>query len=131
MVSCNAMKQEEIDRRLARLSSEVDRDAGRRPRTEIEKAAPADRKSILASGLLSFFFGPLGWLYAGALREAVPGALAYILVCAILPRFLLVYLVGPLNALTALAGVLYAWSYNRSGRRETLLLKDPPALPPG
>jgi hypothetical protein len=94
------------------------------------KAGGGGQKSILASGLLSFFFGPLGWLYAGALREAVPGALAYVLVCAIVPRFLLVYLLGPFNALSALAGVLYAWSYNRSGRRETLVLPDRPALPP-
>jgi hypothetical protein len=124
------MKQEEIDKRLSRLSAEVDRQASRRPRAALTKASGGGDKSILASGLLSFFFGPIGWLYAGSFREAVPGALAYFLVCAIVPRFLLAYLLGPFNALCALAGVLYAWSYNRSGRREALILKDRPALPP-
>jgi hypothetical protein len=124
------MKQEDIDARLSRLSAEVDREAGRRPRADLANPNARREKSILASGMLSFFFGPMGWLYAGSFREAVPGALVYLLVCAIVPRFLLVYLVGTFNGLSALAGVLYAWSYNRSGRREALILKDRPALPP-
>jgi hypothetical protein len=123
------MKQDDLDTRLSRLSAEVDREA-RRPLAVPAKPASGGGKSILASGLLSFFFGPMGWLYAGSFREAVPGALAYVLVCAIVPRFLLVYLLGSFNALSALAGVLYAWSYNRSGRREALVLKDRSALPP-
>jgi hypothetical protein len=124
------MKQEEIDARLSRLSAEIDREAAQRPGATLAKGSAAGQKSIVASGLLSFFFGPLGWLYAGSFREAVPGALAYLLVCSIVPRFLLVYLLGTFNGLSALAGVLYAWSYNRSGRREALILKDRPALPP-
>ncbi len=111
------------EQRLARLSAEVDRERARAG-APLAKPAEPSQKSVLASGLLSFFFGPLGWLYAGSFREAVPAALAYVLVCAILPKFLLVYILGVSNALTALAGVLYAWSYNRSGKRETLLLRD-------
>jgi hypothetical protein len=34
------------------------------------------------------------------------------------------------NIPSAIAGLLYAWSYNREGRRMPLVLKDPPALPP-
>jgi hypothetical protein len=124
------MKQDEIDARLSRLQAEVDREGARRPGVALAKWSGTGEKSILASGLLSFFFGPLGWLYAGSFREAVPGALAYLLVCAIVPRFLLVYLLGAFNGISALAGVLYAWSYNRSGRREALILKDRPGLPP-
>jgi 4-hydroxybenzoate polyprenyltransferase len=75
----------------------------------------------------------MGWLYAGSFKEALPGALFYVLLCSLVPRFLLAYLLGPFNAVAAIAGVLYAWSYNRTGRRQTLLLKDspPPRLPRG
>src|SRR5260221_662755 len=31
-------------------------------------------KSLLAAGLLSFFFGPLGWLYAAPYKVAIPAA---------------------------------------------------------
>ena len=70
---------------------------------------------------------------AGSFKEALPGALFYVLLCSLVPRFLLAYLLGPFNAVAAIAGVLYAWSYNRTGRRQTLLLKDspPPRLPRG
>jgi hypothetical protein len=95
-------------------------------------AAASDRKSLLASGALSFFFGPIGWLYAGPLKEALPAILVYVIVCSIVPKFLLVYLLGPVNVVATIAGVLYAWSYNQSGKRLPLVLKDsPPAeLPP-
>lgn len=87
--------------------------------------APASTKSLIASGVLSFFFGPLGWTYAGPMKEVLPSALLYLLVGAILPRFMLFYVVGPLMPFFALAGVLYAVSYNRNGRRMPLILKDP------
>jgi hypothetical protein len=85
---------------------------------------PQGKKSILASGALSFFFGPIGWLYAAPLKEAIPVIIVYVLISSILPHFLLVYLLGIVNMASALAGVVYAWSYNREGRRMTLLLKD-------
>lgn len=91
--------------------------------TAPEKVGKAERKSLLASGLLSFFFGPLGFLYAAPLKEALPVILVYVLICAILPQFLLVYLIGPVNLASAVAGVLYAWSYNHEGRRAPLVLK--------
>jgi hypothetical protein len=89
-----------------------------------------EKKSVLLSGALSFFFGPLGWLYAAPFKEAVPVILVYVLVCSILPNFLLVYLLGMVNVASAIAGVLYAWSYNQEGRRAPLVMKDPPELPP-
>ncbi len=88
-----------------------------------------NEKSLLASGALSFFFGPLGWTYAGPMKEVLPSALIYLLIGSILPRFLLFYLVGPLMPLSAIAGVLSAISYNRNGRRMPLILKDPPSTP--
>lgn len=87
------------------------------------------KKSVLASGAASFFFGPLGWLYAGSFKEAIPASLAYLLVGAVLPHFLFMYVAGVTGFVSAVAGVLYAWSFNRSGRRETLLLKDAPTPP--
>ena len=37
-----------------------------------------DEKSVVGSGVLSAVLGPLGWLYAAPLREAVPGVAVYI-----------------------------------------------------
>ncbi|MFT3773876.1 MAG: hypothetical protein QM820_51560 [Minicystis sp.] len=121
----------DIDR-LARLSAEVDKLAAPKDEPRWKSAPVADRKSVVLSAALSLFFGPMGWLYAGSLKEALPGALFYVVLCSLVPKFLLAYILGPFNAVAALAGVLYAWSYNRSGRRETLILKDAPAprLPP-
>jgi len=119
---------------LARLSAEVDQLAERRPPAPGPGRAAEGRKSVVLSGALSLFFGPMGWLYAGSMKEALPGTLFYLLLSALVPKFILVYLLGPLNAVAAVAGVLYAWSYNRTGRRETLLLNDGdgsgPRLPP-
>ncbi len=88
-------------------------------------------KSIVASGALSFFFGPLGWLYAAPLGEAVPAAIGYVILCAILPSFLLGYVLGLVGVASGLAGALYAWSYNRAGKRQPLFGKerDPLLLP--
>jgi len=93
-------------------------------------AAAVEKKSLLASGGLSFFLGPVGWLYAAPLKEAIPAIVVYMLVCSILPSFLLVYLLGLVNAASAVAGVAYAWSYNQEGRRVGLLGKAKNALPP-
>jgi hypothetical protein len=85
------------------------------------------KKRLLVSGALSFFFGPLGWLYAAPLREAIPVIVVYVgvgwLLNAILP-FLMFYVLGIVNVASAVAGVLYAWSFNTEGRRATLFLKE-------
>ena len=79
------------------------------------------RRSLVASGVLSFFFGPLGWLYAAPLKDALPGILLFTLLYAILPHFLLLPLLGVLLPVSALAGVTYAWLYNKQGERTSLI----------
>lgn len=121
--------------RKERLSSDVDRlKSGAKLALQAagfkKPAAAIEKKSLIASGGLSFFFGPLGWLYAAPLKEAIPAIVVYLLVCSILPSFILVYILGLVNAASGLAGVLYAWSYNQEGRRVGLLGKVKSALPP-
>ena len=89
----------------------------KRARNELEKGVGEDKKSLLISGGLSLFLGPLGWLYAGSLRESVPAAAAYILIAAILPSFLLLPLLSVAMPISAVAGLVYAWQYNRDGQR--------------
>ncbi len=89
------------------------------------------KKSMIASGLLSFFFGPLGWLYAGSFKEAGVVALVYFLLCAIIPHLLLAPLLAVAHPLSAAIGLLYAWKYNQKGERHSLLPSDTkPSLPP-
>ena len=90
-----------------------------------------NKKSLVASGLLSFFFGPLGWLYAAPLKEAGPAAALWILLWVVLPHWTIL---APLW-LTAMAisgglGILYARKYNDKGERASLLPSNPPSLPP-
>lgn len=80
-----------------------------------------EHKSVLASGLLSLVFGPFGWLYAAPLRESLAGILVFSLVTSLVPMFALRPLMGVLVPLIALGGVVYAWRYNRTGRRQSLL----------
>lgn len=89
-------------------------------------ATPKNGKSVLLSTGLSFFFGPLGWLYAGSFREAIPAAILYVAIVSIVPSFFLVWILGVVSAVSALAGLLYAWSYNRTGARAPLILADKP-----
>ena len=79
-----------------------------------------DAKSVAASGVLSLVLGPLGWLYAAPLREAVPGAAVYIGLCSFLPHFLLMPALGLLAPISGLAGVYYAWRHNQTGERTGL-----------
>jgi hypothetical protein len=119
--------------KLERLRGEVDR-AARGLAAPLVPSLPASRsgdKSVLASGALSFVLGPLGWLYAAPLKEALPAICIYFLICAIFPHFLLAPLLGIINPLSALAGVGYALRHNQRGERTPLLGGgDRPALPP-
>jgi hypothetical protein len=117
----------EIERK-ERLSAEVDKltsgaSLALRAAGLSKPTAGSGQKSMLASGALSFFFGPIGWIYAAPLKEALPAILAYVIVCSIMPSFLLVYVLGLVNAFSGVAGVLYAWSYNHGGERAPLFGK--------
>lgn len=80
-----------------------------------------NKKSVLLSGALSFFLGPMGLIYAAPMSVALPAAFASLLAGAIIPSFLLVYIAGIVCPVSAIAGVLYAWGYNRAGERVSLL----------
>lgn len=91
---------------------------------ELEKPKEKGKKSLLWSGGLSFFGGPLGWLYAGSLREAIPAGAAWLAVGSILTKTGLVFLLLPVLAVglgvSGIAGMLYAWQYNKTGKRQRL-----------
>jgi hypothetical protein len=81
-------------------------------------------KSLAASGVLSLLLGPVGWLYAAPLKEAIPGAIVFAAAGALLPGFLLMPLLGIAAPLSAFAGLYYAWRHNQTGKR-TSLFSDP------
>jgi hypothetical protein len=83
-------------------------------------ARSGDQKSIVASGALSLFLGPLGWLYAAPLREAVPAAAVVIGATMFVPHFLLAPVLGIVAPLSGLAGIYYAWRHNQTGERTGL-----------
>lgn len=93
-----------------------------KPLTMLDKPRGKGEKSLLASAALSIF-GPIGWLYAGSFREAVPATLAFAAAYYVLPTFLL----APFMFVGALAssaiGLGYAWQYNRKKGRTPLFLR--------
>jgi hypothetical protein len=89
--------------------------------SEGELAVGGDQKSLAASGLLAFFFGPLGWIYAAPLQDAIPAFLVLVALKAVLPLTVFASVMGVVSPLSALAGVAYAWSYNKTGQRVSLL----------
>jgi hypothetical protein len=104
---------------------------------ELAKPRKTGDKSWKLSGGLSLAFGPIGWLYAGSFREAMPAAAGWLLLAAIVSKlplfsFLLLPVLLVVLPLSGIAGVLYALSYNRNGKRMKLFGKDEkPALPAG
>jgi hypothetical protein len=91
------------------------------------KAIEKKEKSLLISGGASFLLGPVGWLYAGSFREAVPGSLLYLALASVLqhlPSFLVLPIAGVALPISGLIGVGYAWQYNRKGKR-VRMLTDP------
>jgi len=97
---------------------------------ELTRAPRAGDKSVVKSGVASMLLGPLGWLYAGSLREAVPASVAWLLAAAIIskisfiPMFLLLPVLIVALPLSGIAGAVYAMQYNRTGKRQRLFDKD-------
>lgn len=95
-----------------------------RVKNELTKKPGKGEKSWIKSGIASTALGPIGWLYAGSLREAVPASAAWLLLAAIASKILPVVLLMPVLMvalpLSGIAGVVYALQYNRSGKRQRL-----------
>ncbi len=132
--------------RLGRLTREVDGESSpTRSRLPVrltsriaEEPTVHDEKSLLASGALSFVFGPVGWLYAAPLKDAVPAivglSIAASVLTALLPYTLVASIFGVVSPLSAIAGVVYAYRYNKTGRRASMLElmeQTRERLPPG
>lgn len=99
-----------------------------RVKAELQRRPAKGEKSWVTSGIASMALGPLGWLYAGSWREAVPASAAWLLVAAIASKVIPVVLLLPVLMvalpLSGLAGVMYALGYNRSGSRVRLFGED-------
>lgn len=106
-------------------------------KAELTRKPKKGEKSWIASGLASMAFGPVGWLYAGSLREAVPASAAYLVLGAIAWKLfaLFPFLIMPVLMialpLSGIAGVVYALQYNRHGSRQRLFGDEKKQLPPG
>lgn len=105
-----------------------------RVKQELVRKRGKGEKSWLISGVASLALGPVGWLYAGSLREAAPATAAWIVLALaaskILPVFLMMPVLMVVLPLSAIAGVMYAMQYNRAGKRQRLFDgKKKPALP--
>jgi len=93
---------------------------------ELQKKPTKGQKSWVKSGLASMLLGPLGWLYAGSWREAVPASAIWLVAAAIataLPAFLswmLFPILMVVMPLSGIAGAVYALQYNRTGTRQRL-----------
>ena len=110
---------------LASKANRVKQELARKPRK--------GEKNWMISGGASLL-GPIGWLYAGSLREAVPATAAWLLVASVVWKvlpFLWMPLMMVVMPLSGIAGVVYALSYNRAGQRQRLFSdKKDKKLPP-
>jgi hypothetical protein len=120
----DAHKHKALERLRSQYNGRTALSIAHSARQELEKGPGQGKKSLLLSGALSFFFGPLGWLYAGSLREAIPAGAAFLLISYLLPTFLLLPLAGIALPVSGIAGLVYAWQYNRTGKRDRILGED-------
>ncbi|HUS29072.1 MAG TPA: hypothetical protein VMZ53_11195 [Kofleriaceae bacterium] len=85
-------------------------------------------KSLVKSGVASLALGPIGWLYAGSMREAVPATVGWILLATLLSKILPTVLLMPVLLvvlpLSGIAGVVYAMQFNKTGKRQRLFNDD-------
>jgi hypothetical protein len=137
-------RQAEIVTRKKRPTADVQEDEGDDLGGALQLATKANsvrkelakkgEKSWVKSGIASMLLGPLGWLYAGSLREAIPASVAYLLVAAVISK--LPFIMWPVMMvalpLSGIAGVVYALQYNKHGSRQRLWGdKKKKELPPG
>ncbi|HEY4223318.1 MAG TPA: hypothetical protein VGO62_18295 [Myxococcota bacterium] len=80
-----------------------------------------DEKSMVASGLLSFFFGPFGLLYAAPVLDAVVPIGVLMALVSVVPHAILSPLLGILWPIFGVAGVVYAYRHNKHGKRMSML----------
>ena len=106
-----------------------------RVRAELARKPGKGEKSWIKSGIASTALGPIGWLYAGSMREAVPAAAAWLAVMVLLSKLPLGFLLWPVLMvalpLPGLAGIYYAVQYNRHGGRQRLFGDDKKQLGDG
>jgi hypothetical protein len=102
-------------------------------KAELVRKPGKGEKSWIKSGIASIALGPVGWLYAGSLREAVPASAATILVGILVAKILPLVLLMPAMLialpLSGLAGIVYALQYNRHGSRQRLFGDEKKQLP--
>jgi hypothetical protein len=95
-----------------------------RVKRELQRPRKKGEKSWVISGVASLALGPIGWLYAGSWREAVPATAVTVALASlaswILPVFLMLPVLMVAMPLSAIAGVVYALQYNRKGARQRL-----------
>lgn len=91
---------------------------------ELSRPPKQGDKSWAKSAIASTMLGPIGWLYAGSMREAIPASAAWLAFGALATKFLPVFLLFPVLLvalpLSGVAGLLYAHQYNRTGSRQRL-----------
>ena len=88
---------------------------------------------MILSGVLSFIFGPLGWLYAAPMREAIPAIVVSSLlngvIWSLVPDSLIPLALSVGNAFFGLFGAAYAMRHNQNGRRTPIFTEEKPQLP--
>ena len=121
------VKREQLEgevRKVTRRSAPADEPGSALARIERETRSLAKRagaaaalrgggggdRSVIASAALSFFLGPLGWLYAAPLKTAAAGIAGFMLLYWLLPVFLFTPLLGLLLPASAAAGAYFAWT---------------------
>lgn len=116
-----------LDAQLRALKDEVDRagsalDLVRRG-SDLVSQQQGD-KNLVVAGFLGLFGGPLGLFYAAPLKEAGLATLMFLLAWKLLPMILFVPLLSLVMPVSAVLGWMYAWRYNRTGRRSSLILEE-------
>lgn len=117
-----------LDAHLRALKEDVERagsalDLVRRGSDLVRPGGQSGDKNLVLAGLLGLF-GPLGWFYAAPVKEAGVATLVFVLAAKLLPAILFYPLMSLLVPLSALLGAMYAWRYNRTGRRSSLFLEE-------